>query len=345
MSHPHRAARLERRVHDLVGQQLGARGWTPRVVAHTGYGASRAADPSAGGWVRVLARVILAPPGTPSAARTDGRGWRRFVSTAAAGVPLTIDLGGETHTVTSGADGYVDVRLDADLPPGWASASLTVGAAAPVSAPLRIVGPDTTLGLLSDLDDTVIVTMLPRPLLAFRNAFLVREDERRAVHGMAELYDEVLAGSVDAFVVYLSTGAWNTARPMTAFLDRHGYPAGPLLMTDWGPTSEGWFRSGQDHKRTTLRRLFEELPQLRWLLVGDDGQHDPTLYAEAVTAFPDRVVGVAIRELTLTEQLAQVTLPAPGPDVDDPSTRITVRAPDGHGLAQALRDRGILPSA
>ncbi|WP_309647283.1 phosphatase domain-containing protein, partial [Nocardioides sp.] len=247
MSQPHRAARLERHVRDAVEQQLGSRGWTPRVVPFTGYGSTGAGGT---GWVRVLARVLLAPPGTPRATRTDGRGWRRFVSTSAAGVAITIEVAGRNHTVTSGPDGYVDARLDADVGPGWTTVVLRVADADPVHAPVRVVGPTTTLGLLSDLDDTVIVTMLPRPLLAFRNAFLVREDERRSVSGMAELYDEVVAGSADVFVVYLSTGAWNTARPMTAFLDRHGFPAGPLLMTDWGPTSDGWFRSGQDHKRS-----------------------------------------------------------------------------------------------
>ena len=324
-------------MHGIVEHQLGSRGWTPRVVPFTGYGAD--------GWVRVMGRVLLAPPGTPRATRSDGRGWRRCVSASAAGVPLTIEGGGHTHTATSGPDGYVDVRLDAALAPGWGTASLTVDDAAPVSAPLRIVGPDTTLGLVSDLDDTVIVTMLPRPLLAFRNAFLVREDERRAVPGMAELYREVLAGGHDVFVVYLSTGAWNTARPMTAFLARHGFPRGPLLMTDWGPTTDGWFRSGQDHKRSTLRRLFEELPTVQWLLVGDDGQHDPTLYAEAAEAHPDRVLGVAIRQLTLSEQLAQVSATVPDDPHDGASSQITVRAPDGHGLARALRERGLLPPA
>jgi len=27
-----------------------------------------------------------------------------------------------------------------------------------------------------------------------------------------------------------------------------GFPEGPLLLTDWGPTNTGWFRSGREHK-------------------------------------------------------------------------------------------------
>ena len=26
------------------------------------------------------------------------------------------------------------------------------------------------------------------------------------------------------------------------------YPDGALLLTDWGPTKDRWFRSGQEHK-------------------------------------------------------------------------------------------------
>ena len=61
-----------------------------------------------------------------------------------------------------------------------------------------------------------------------------------------------------------------------------------MLLTDWGPTNTDLFRSGRVHKREALRRLMAELPQLSWALVGDDGQHDPYLYAEAVAEHPGR---------------------------------------------------------
>ena len=50
------------------------------------------------------------------------------------------------------------------------------------------------------------------------DAFLARERSRRAVPGMPELDREITEKHRDVFVVYLSTGAWNTAVPLTAFL-------------------------------------------------------------------------------------------------------------------------------
>jgi phosphatidate phosphatase APP1 len=331
----HRAARIEARVSAVIAGGLRRRGWRPAVVPHVGYGAE--------GWVRVLARVVLVPPGSPRVGVRDARGWRRFVTTEAPGTPVTVRVGSRTHHTVSDREGYLDLRLEGELEPGWKGVTFTVEDAEPVEAPVHVVGPDTRLGLVSDIDDTVIETMLPRPLVAFRNAFLARESARLAVPGMSELYAEITATHPDIFVVYLSTGAWNIAVPLNAFLARHGFPQGPLLLTDWGPTQNGWFRSGQDHKRAELRRLVHDLPGLRWLLVGDDGQHDPLIYAEAVAAAPERVLGVAIRQLSLTQQVVvhgnatAPDRPAAGAGVGGP-----VLAPDGYGLAEGLRARGIL---
>lgn len=164
---------------------------------------------------------------------------------------------------------------------------------------------------------------------------------------MAELYAEILAAQPDIFVVYLSTGAWNTAAALGGFLSRHGYPPGPLLLTDWGPTQTGWFRSGQEHKLEQLRRLFTDLPDVRWLLVGDDGQHDPSVYAEAAAAEPDRVLGVAIRKLSAAEQVISTGTPAPkdsAASADATSPDGPMSATDGFGLGEQLRERRIILS-
>ena len=333
----HRAARVEDRVHALLERWLRRRGWRPRVVAVTGYGTD--------GWVRVLARVLLAPPDTPPRELQLGRGWRRFLTATAMGVPVTVDVGGRRHEVCSQRGGYLDVVLGADLPPGWAQATLTAEGGTEALAHIRVVGPDAGLGVISDIDDTVLVTALPRPLLAAWNTFVRHEGSRRPVRGMVTLYREIERRHPDAPFVYLSTGAWNVAPVLERFLARHGYPPGPLLMTDWGPTADAWFRSGREHKRQELRRLSEELPQVRWLLIGDDGQHDPELYAEAAESAPERIAGTAIRQLSPTEQV--LTHGTPEPIHDRGVARRTrpadeVRAPDGFGLLAALQNRGLL---
>jgi phosphatidate phosphatase APP1 len=193
-------------------------------------------------------------------------------------------------------------------------------------------------------------------MVAFWNTFVRQETSRVSVPGMPVLYHALLDAHPDAFVVYLSTGPWNVAPALEQFLARHGYPPGPLLLTDWGPTASGWFRSGREHKQTQLRRLLGELPELTWILVGDDGQHDPDIYTRVAEEFPGRVRAVLIRQLTALEQVLTHGTPDPLEESEVGGGRAVegagvagaveeVRAPDGGQLLAELGRRGLLPVA
>ncbi len=162
---------------------------------------------------------------------------------------------------------------------------------------------------------------------------------------MAELYRDLLARHPGSPVVYVSTGAWNTEPALRRFLRRNGFPDGPFLLTDWGPTHTGWFRSGPEHKRSCLAALVADLPRISWLLVGDDGQHDPGLYADFAQAHPDRVRAVAIRQLSPAEHVLAHGTVTERPGQDSASVPVPaeeVRAPDGAGLARELARLGLL---
>jgi phosphatidate phosphatase APP1 len=327
----HRAAVVEDALHEIVERRLRHRGWRPVITAYTGYGAP--------GWARVMARVVLTRGGQVHRRLEKVRGWRSFTTSPVNNAVVRIQMGDsvtESHTDRSG---YIDCRVKGDLEPGWGSVRLTTEGAAPVDAPIRVVDPAVKFGVISDIDDTVMVTALPRPLLAAWNTFVLDEHARMAVPGMAVLYERLVTANAGAPVFYLSTGAWNVAPTLTRFLSRHLYPAGPLLLTDWGPTPDRWFRSGQEHKRTTLRRLAGEFPDIRWLLIGDDGQHDQEIYSEFAHAHPENVAAVAIRRLSPTQAVLAGAIPGPAgtPEAVGSGGKTWFSAPDGAGLWSLLR--------
>ncbi len=313
-SRPHVARLVEDRWNLGLAAVLSRRGWGHRVIAHTGYAGHD--------FVRVLARVLLAPSSyDPKAgdALLQRRGWRNFVTPEALDTPVRVTVGDEVHEVATDRSGNLDARLpNPGLPPGWAEVTIQAGEADPVTARILVVGDDVDFGIVSDIDDTVLSTYLPRPLLAAYNTFVAREEARRPVRGMADLYAGLLADHPGAPTFYVSTGAWNTAPTLRRFLRRQGLPEGPMLLTDWGPTNTGWFRSGQEHKATCLRSLAGDFPAIRWLLVGDDGQHDPMIYAEFARTHRRHVRAIAIRELPFTQQvLAHGTPTGRAADPDD----------------------------
>lgn len=336
MDRPHVASVVEDAWNSALGSVLARSGWTPLVVPHTGYGGS--------GFVRVLGRVVRAPERDVDTSaqerRAFRRGWRSFITSEVARADVVVTLGEAEHDVQADRSGLIDVRLpNPGWQPGWHEARLRAGDGEAVAARILIIGDDVEFGLVSDIDDTVLRTLLPRPMVAAWNTFVLPEHARRPVPGMAVLYREIMRANPDAPTLYLSTGAWNVAGTLQRFLSGHGYPEGPLLLTDWGPTNTGWFRSGQEHKRSVLRSLAADFPQIRWLLVGDDGQHDPAIYGEFAREHPGNVRAIAIRELGLGEQVLSHGTPAAladaGQDSSPPEVP-EVRGADGAALARKL---------
>ena len=341
MARPHIAAQLEDTVRRRVGARLRRRGWHERLHGYTGYGTT--------GRARVFGRVTLSrvEPEERRTAATHAhdslldiaqRGFQVFLTAPAVGVQVQVRVGTAVAEATTDRGGYLDVELqDHGLAPGWGEATLELPNGDSLTESVLIVDPDVRVGLVSDIDDTVMVTHLPRMLIAGWNTFVRSEVVREEVPGMAAMYRSLLAAEPRMPLFYLSTGAWNVAPSLTRFLRRHQYPLGPMLLTDWGPTNTGWFRSGQEHKERELRRLVDMFPQVRWVLVGDDGQHDPVIYGEFAEEHPQAVEAICIRELTPAEQVLSSGLPLATDELLRKRVPVPMlKAPNGFGLHQLL---------
>jgi phosphatidate phosphatase APP1 len=333
----HLAARLENRFTRWRSGRARANGFTPLVIPYTGYGGD--------GWMRVLGRVLLNKgthrlTGEPAGAR----GWRSFTSVPVQHARVEVEVAGVTNEITADRSGLLDAVVRVDLEPGWHRVEYRAESSEPSYGLVFVVEPAARFGLLSDIDDTVMMTALPRPLLAAWHTFVVNEHARSTTPGMPVLYERLTEAHPGAPVLYLSTGAWNVAPTLTRFLSRNLYPAGALLLTDWGPTPDAWFRDGTKHKRDTLDRLAREFPDVRWLLVGDDGQHDPETYARFCREHPEQVLAVCIRQLTPGEAVlaGSGNRSHAGPDG---SAVPWFYGYDGAGLAEQLEDAGLLLNA
>ncbi len=258
----------------------------------------------------MLGRVLYLRPGQThmTGVRADEqqasrvRGWRSFTSVHVPFVTVTVEVDGVIHgEIDSDRGGVIDSIVPVSLSPGWHTVKLMVNGYSASESPVYVVDPKAHFGIISDVDDTVMITKLPKPFVAAWNSFVRHEQARVPTPGMSVFIDRQASSHPGAPVIYLSTGAWNVAPTLTRFLSRNLYPMGPLLLTDWGPTTDRWFRSGREHKERELRRIASEFPEIKWLLIGDDGQHDEDLYHEFSIQHPENVAVVAIRQLTTGE--------------------------------------------
>ncbi len=205
-------------------------------------------------------------------------------------------------TTRTDDDGYWTLRTNRPVPlaPGWHEIETSPPASSP--AGLLAIDPAARLGIISDLDDTILVSgVLKKPLL-LRNSLAVPPEKRVPVPGMAELYHRLLrreTAPVVAPVFYVSASPRQLTDNLRGFLRHHGFPRGVLHLKEISEASEdSLFASDQQaYKTRVLETIFLACPRVRFALFGDDGEHDPEIYAALQKKFPDQIEGVWIRRV------------------------------------------------
>jgi phosphatidate phosphatase APP1 len=227
----------------------------------------------------------------------------RWVVLDVPGVEVTVSMGGVGTTVRSDQDGFVTARLPVgDLEAGWHAVHLRARDVdgREVTAHGRVVRPDpaSQVGFISDIDDTILRTGMTEGLRSIRRTLLRDAHGRKPIPGTPSLYRGLARGGggrPEATFFYVSSSPWNLYDMLVQFLGLRGFPRGPLFLTDWRPGSAGPDEPG--HKRARIRRILDAYPELSFVLIGDDGEGDPAIYAEFLRSDPDRVRLAMVRSV------------------------------------------------
>jgi len=160
---------------------------------------------------------------------------------------------------------------------------------------------DTTLGVVSDIDDTIQYSNVSSKWEAAKTLLLGNETTLKHVPGMATLYQELdlaVDGQKDGDISYLSGSPVNYANRIDRFLKDRGFPAGPVQLKNMG------LREGEDHplkqddyKLQHLRTLLETYPDKPFILFGDSSEKDPEIYKALAQEFPGRIQAIYIHHV------------------------------------------------
>lgn len=289
--------------------------------------------------------------------------YRRFASHEIAGAQLKISYGDAQVDTVTDAEGYFRAKLPLKpaLPfPGWVKVNVTLANFAsygkePVSAQAEILIPpsDATFGVISDVDDTVVLTHATSLLKMARMVFLKNARSRLPFPGVAAFYQALRAGAKGDGanpIFYVSSSAWNIYDLLIDFLELNNIPNGPLLLADYGLDQTSFpFASHDTHKITRIEQILATYPNLTFILIGDSGQRDRAIYQRVNKDYPGRILAIYIRDvqwLTLdsSEQKAQIdTLPNGIEMILAPNTAAAANhaAEHGHIAVEALPSIGV----
>lgn len=233
--------------------------------------------------------------------------YRAFDAEELTGVTVHATSGASSATVSTDTGGYFKAELqpgasDGEWSAGWHRVTLRCGFDdVDVSTDAEVFVPDVRARLLlvSDLDDTAMDSETLNNWRMLRNILFRHASRRRPIPGVPELYSALHRGQdgISNPVCYISSGAWNLYDMVVEYLDTHGLPRGGMYLNDWGSRARRFQTVAHGHKRTYVGALMKQFPTLPLLLVGDDTQEDPELYAQAALENPGRVGAIWIRRV------------------------------------------------
>ncbi len=216
---------------------------------------------------------------------------RRFVTSELPGVTVEI---GDLTTATTDEEGYFSV----DLPLRGAAITEIVASlpdhGVSVALPVMITPDSAVRGIISDIDDTVIRT---DAFSLARNLWntLTGDVASRVVFDDSKALLEWLHDGINP-VFYVSSSPWNLHSYLVELFRRNGVIAGPLFLRDFGIDENKFIKSSHgEHKLAMIDTILAANPALRFVLMGDTGQHDPEVYYRAIGKHPGRFTHALFR--------------------------------------------------
>lgn len=152
--------------------------------------------------------------------------------------------------------------------------------------------------VISDIDDSIKITMTPSPIGILRSTFV---DEPTPIPGMPELYASIQQ-TLSPTWFYLSASPYNLYPFLREFLHKH-YTPGTTILRDASWMNLGGFLASltqgtEAYKRSRIEKIHSWLPNRKILCVGDSTQSDPEAYGDICRRYKGWVKAVFIRKVT-----------------------------------------------
>lgn len=212
-------------------------------------------------------------------------------------------------TATSENDGFFKIEWDIAKPleSGWHQVQVDLlnpsGEIITSGTGKFIVPYATQYGCISDIDDTFLIshssTILKRLyVLLTQNAYT-----RKTFEGVIDHYQYLATAATvpekpNPFF-FVSSSEWNLYDYIREFSERNKMPQGVYLLAQLKVFTE-MFKTGKTkHSGKYIRivRILNAYPTHKFILLGDDTQQDPYIYASVVKSFPKQIIAVYLRQV------------------------------------------------
>ncbi|WP_299577019.1 phosphatase domain-containing protein [uncultured Sunxiuqinia sp.] len=238
---------------------------------------------------------------------------KRYSSDEIPGALVTIDVDGQRQEATTGDTGLFKVRFDtvalsSKKKSEWIPYVATLHSditeddrQVRTRGEILIPGADCEFAVVSDVDDTILVSHATQALRKLWLMLWRNSRTRKPFPGVAAFYRALHVGrdgkQFNPFF-YVSSSEWNLYDLLEDFCIYNSFPKGVFLLRELKVNILKFWKSGggdHQHKYRKIKALFDTYPGMSFILIGDNGQHDPEIYSQIAKEYPSRIRAIYIR--------------------------------------------------
>lgn len=168
---------------------------------------------------------------------------------------------------------------------------------------VRIVAKNQKHIIVSDIDDTVMISHSTQILKKLRLMLLKNALTRSPFQGVSKFYRALAEGKLKQEsnpFFFVSSSEWNLYDLLDDFFHFNHIPKGVFILRKLKTSIYKFWKSGggsHEHKFEKIESLLKFYPDQKFILIGDSGQHDPDIYSRLALNFPDRIETIFIRKI------------------------------------------------
>lgn len=240
--------------------------------------------------------------------------YMRYTLRAVSNAKVEVKYNGEVYQTDADERGFFQCRLPAGAvdEKGWGTYEYRPAEAERWESAEFYAADERSTGVISDIDDTVLVsysTDIVRKFLLIVAHNAHTRDPFPFMKRWYEELEELNGGRPPHDYFYVSDSEWNLYDFLVDFFHIHGVPKGVFLLKDLRlGIRELLFGRRQEprSKLDRIRLLFDFYEEKPFILVGDSGQQDMSVYAQIVREYANRVKAVMIRDLPHVRDSAKI---------------------------------------
>jgi phosphatidate phosphatase APP1 len=212
---------------------------------------------------------------------------------------ITAVIDHKNYQVQSDDWGYFefDLRFAKRFLQGYHSVTLQSEKKRDASCHALVLSDQKALGIISDFDDTVVLSDVTSKKKLFKHILFKNYKQRTAIPGMSQRYRSILEDNTPSRLFFITSSPRQLIDEIDDFLDYHDFPKRVILAKKIQIENGDPLFDSYTYKVGKVENLIRLYPHMIWVLFGDNGEQDPDVYTTIRKKYPQKIKAIYIRDV------------------------------------------------